>query len=124
MSKIITWVRHIAALEPVYVRTYIGAIVTAAAAWGLELSPWASPVETTLQQAIVIAGLTLTIIGVRDRVTPTAAVVARVDDPALPTHKVAYLAGGYSEVPTGARVGRLSSLDTLTRMEHTGGPQR
>jgi hypothetical protein len=124
VNKIIAWVRHLAGLEPVYVRTYIGAIVTAAAAWGVELTPWASRVETTLQQAIVIAGLTLTIIGVRDRVTPTAAVVARVDDPSLPTHKVAYLAGGYSEVPTGARVGRLSSLDTLTRMDHVGGPHQ
>jgi hypothetical protein len=117
VNKLITWMRHVAGIEPVYVRTYIGAIVTAAAAWGVELAPWASRVETTLQQAIVIAGLTLTIVGVRDRVTPTAAVVARVDDPSLPTHKVAYLAGGYSEVPTGARVGRLSSLDTLTRLD-------
>jgi hypothetical protein len=116
MSKIITWARHIAALEPVYVRSYIGAIVTAAAAWGLELTPWASPVETTLQQAIILTGLTLTILGVRDRVTPTAAVVARVDDPALPLTKVSYLAGGYSEAPTGAVVGRLSSLDHLTRL--------
>jgi hypothetical protein len=117
MSKIITWLRHFAALEPVYVRSYIGAIVTGAAAWGLELAPFAARVETTLQQAIIVTGLTLTILGVRDRVTPAAAVVARVDDPALPSHKVAYLAGGYSEVPTGARVGRLSSLDTLTRLE-------
>jgi hypothetical protein len=117
MSKIIAWMRHVAALEPVYVRSYIGAIVTGAAAWGLELASIAAPVETTLQQAIIIAGLTLTILGVRDRVTPTAAVVARVDDPALPTHKVAYLAGGYSEAPTGARVGRLSTLDTLTQLE-------
>ena len=117
MSKIITWLRHFAAIEPVYVRSYIGAIVTGAAAWGLELAPFAARVETTLQQGIIVTGLTLTILGVRDRVTPAAAVVARVDDPALPSHKVAYLAGGYSEVPTGARVGRLSSLDTLTRLE-------
>jgi hypothetical protein len=117
VNKIITWLRHIAAIEPVYVRSYIGAIVTGAAAWGLELAPFAARVETTLQQAIIITGLTLTILGVRDRVTPSAAVVARVDDPDLPSHKVAYLAGGYSEVPTGARVGRLSSLDTLTRLE-------
>jgi hypothetical protein len=117
MSKITTWLRRIAAIEPVYVRSYIGAIVTGAAAWGLELGPFAARMETTLQQAIIIAGLTFTIISVRDGVTPTAAVVARVDDPALPTHKVAYLAGGYSEVPTGARVGRLSSLDTLTRLD-------
>jgi hypothetical protein len=117
MSKIVTWLRHIAAIEPVYVRSYIGAIITGAAAWGLELGPFAARVETTLQQAIIIAGLTVTVLGVRDRVTPTAAVVARVDDPALPSHKVAYLAGGYSEAPTGARVGRLSSLDTLTQLE-------
>jgi hypothetical protein len=117
MSKITTWLRHLAAIEPVYVRSYIGAIVTGAAAWGFELAPFAARVETTLQQAIVIAGLTLTIIGVRDAVTPAAAVVARVDDPALPPHKVTFLAGGYGDVPTGAAVGRLSSLDALTQLE-------
>jgi hypothetical protein len=119
MTKIIKWARHIAALEPVYVRSYIGAIVTGAAAWGLELAPFAARVETTLQQAIIVTGLTLTILGVRDRVTPSAAVVARVDDPTLPQYVVTYLAGGYSEVPTGAEVGRLSSLDRLTRLEST-----
>jgi hypothetical protein len=117
MSKIITWLRHIAAIEPVYVRSYIGAIVTGAAAWGLELGPLAGRVETTLQQAIIVTGLTLTIIGVRDRVTPSAAVVARVDDPDLPRHRVTFLAGGYGDVPAGAAVGRLSSLDVLTRLE-------
>jgi hypothetical protein len=120
MSKIITWLRHFAALEPVYVRSYIGAIVTGAAAWGLELGPLAGRVETTLQQAIIVTGLTLTIIGVRDRVTPTAAVVARVQDPTLPRHRVTFIAGGYGDVPTGAAVGRLSSLDVLTRL---GGPR-
>jgi hypothetical protein len=116
MSKIITWARHIAALEPVYVRSYIGAIVTGAAAWGLELSPLAARVETTLQQAIIVTGLTLTILGVRDRVTPAAAVVARVEDPREVPSSAVYLAGGYSEAPTGAVVGRLSSLDHLTRL--------
>jgi hypothetical protein len=117
VNKIITWLRHIAAIEPVYLGTAIGAIVTGAGVWGLELTPLGEQVTTTLQQAIVLAGAVLTILGVHDRVTPSAAVVARVDDPDLPSHKVAYLAGGYSEVPTGARVGRLSSLDTLTRLE-------
>jgi hypothetical protein len=117
VSKIITWLRRIAAIEPVYVRSYIGAIVTGAAAWGLELGPFAGRVETTLQQAIIVTGLTLTVLGIRDRVTPTAAVVARVEDPtALPARAV-YLAGGYSEAPTGAAVGRLSSLDHLTRLD-------
>jgi hypothetical protein len=116
MSKIIAWLRHIAAIEPVYVRSYIGAIVTGAAAWGLELGPWAGRVETTLQQAIIVAGLTLTVLGVRDRVTPTAAVVARVQDPSEAPSEAVYLAGGYSEAPTGALVGRLSSLDHLTRL--------
>jgi hypothetical protein len=117
MGKIITWARHVAALEPVYVRSYIGAIVTGAAAWGLELGPLGARVETTLQQAIIVTGLTLTILGVRDRVTPTAAVVARVADPTLPRYVATYLAGGYSEAPTGAEVGRLSSLDHLTRVD-------
>ena len=115
--KIITWLRHLAAIEPVYVRSYIGAIVTGAAAWGLELSSIAARVETTLQQAIILSGLTLTVLGIRDRVTPSAAVVARVDDPELPVDRVTFLAGGYGDVPTGAAVGRLSSLDVLTRIE-------
>ena len=115
--KIITWLRHLAAIEPVYVRSYIGAIVTGAAAWGLELSGLAARVETTLQQAIIVSGLTLTILGIRDRVTPSAAVIARVDDPELPADRVTFLAGGYGDVPTGAAVGRLSSLDVLTRIE-------
>jgi hypothetical protein len=117
MNKIKTWLRHIAAIEPVYVRSYIGAIVTAAAAWGLEWADFAGRVETTLQQAIIVTGLTLTIIGVRDKVTPTAAVVARAQDPSTPPADAVYLAGGYSEAPTGARVGRLSSLDHLTRLD-------
>jgi hypothetical protein len=117
MSKITTWLRYVAGVEPVYLSTAIGAIVITAGVWGLELTALGDQVTTTLQQAIVLAGAILTIVRVRDRVTPTAAVVARVDDPALPTHKVAYLAGGYSEVPTGARVGRLSTLDTLTQLE-------
>jgi hypothetical protein len=117
MSKIIAWLRHIAAIEPVYVRSYIGAIVTGAAAWGLELGPLAGRVETTLQQAIIVTGLTLTVLGVRDRVTPTAAVVARVQDPSHEPARAVYLAGGYSEAPTGAIVGRLSSLDHLTRLD-------
>jgi hypothetical protein len=116
MSKIVTWLRHVAAIEPVYVRSYIGAIVTGATAWGLELGSFPGRVETTLQQAIILAGLTLTVMGVRDRVTPSAAVVARVDDPRELPAMATYLAGGYSEVPTGAMVGRLSSLDTLTRI--------
>ena len=115
--KIITWLRHLAAIEPVYVRSYIGAIVTGAAAWGLELSGLGARVETTLQQAIIVSGLTLTILGIRDRVTPSAAVIARVDDPELPADQVAFLAGGYGDVPAGAAVGRLSSLDVLTRIE-------
>jgi hypothetical protein len=49
-------------------------------------------------------------------VTPTAAVVARVQDPSETPTEAVYLAGGYSEAPTGARVGRLSSLDHLTRL--------
>jgi hypothetical protein len=116
MSKIVTWLRHIAAIEPVYVRSIFGAIVTAASAWGVELSGITGPIETTVQQAIIVTGLTLTVLGVRDRVTPTAAVVARVQDPAAQPAQAVYLAGGYGDVPTGAVVGRLSSLDTLTRI--------
>jgi hypothetical protein len=116
MSKIVTWLRHAAAIEPVYVRSYIGAIVTGAAAWGLELGPLAARVETTLQQAIILTGLTLTILGVRDRVTPTAAVVARVEDPSEVPASAVYLAGGYSEAPTGAEVGRQSTLAHLSRL--------
>jgi hypothetical protein len=116
MGKIITWLRHIAAIEPVYVRSIFGAIVTAASAWGVELSGITGPIETTLQQVIVVAGLTVTVLGIRDRVTPTAAVVARVQDPSETPTEAVYLAGGYSEAPTGARVGRLSSLDHLTRL--------
>jgi hypothetical protein len=115
MGKIVTWLRHIAAIEPVYVRSIFGAIVTAASAWGVELSGITGPIETTLQQAIVVAGLTVTVLGIRDRVTPTAAVVARVEDPtALPAQAV-YLAGGYSEAPTGAAVAPSWALDHLTR---------
>jgi hypothetical protein len=83
----------------------------------VELSAITGPVEPSLQQVIVVCGLTLTVLGVRDRVTPTAAVVARVQDPSHEPERAVYLAGGYSEAPTGARVGRLSSLDHLTRLE-------
>jgi hypothetical protein len=115
MGKIVMWLRHIAAIEPVYVRSYIGAIVTGAAAWGVELGPIAGRVETTLQQAIIVAGLTVTVLGIRDRVTPTAAVVARVEDPAALPAQAVYLAGGYAEAPTGAAVAPSWALDHLTR---------
>ncbi|MGH3735845.1 MAG: hypothetical protein ACRDT6_09530 [Micromonosporaceae bacterium] len=116
MSKIVTWLRHFAAVEPVYVRSLIGTAVTLAAVWGADLAPLGVQVETTLVQAILATGLVLTVLGIRGKVTPTAAVVARVADPAVPPTRANYLAGGYSEVPTGAAVGRLSSLDLLTKL--------
>ncbi len=116
-GNLLTWLRNFAAIEPVYVRSLIGTAAVVAGTWGIDLSDVAGRVATTLEQALLATVLVLTVLGIRDKVTPTAAVIARVADPAAPPTRAIYLAGGYSEVPTGAAVGRLSSLDLLTRLD-------
>jgi hypothetical protein len=112
MTKILTWLRHFAAIEPVYVRSLIGTFVVVAGVWGLDLADVGGRVGTTIEQVILALGLVFTVLGIRSAVTPSNVVVARVEDAADPLDAV-YLAGDAAEPPTGAVVSRHESLHTL-----------
>ncbi|HKX45798.1 MAG TPA: hypothetical protein VJP77_03795 [Planctomycetota bacterium] len=117
MRKIIDGLARFAALEPVVIRSLIGSLVTIAAVWGVDLADIGGAVGTTLEQAIIGAGLILVVVGIRDHVTPTAAVLARVDDPRKAPAEVDYLVGGYPDAPTGARIVASTSLSGLAARE-------
>jgi hypothetical protein len=114
MTKILTWLRHFAAIEPVYVRSLIGTFVVVAGVWGLDLADVGGRVGTTIEQVILALGLVFTVLGIRSAVTPSNVVVARVEDPAVPLPQATFVAGDAAEPPTGAVVSRHESLRTLT----------
>ena len=51
------WWTHLRVMEPAVLRGILTAIVTAAAVWGLEWSPWADRIDQTYTALVVIVPL-------------------------------------------------------------------
>lgn len=112
MTRILNFLRTIAALEPTAVRAVIGLLVTILARWGVDVADLGGRVGDTVADVVSLAVLLVTLITIRKAVTPTAAVVARVDNPV--TDSPRFLAGGYATERTGGRIHGNTTIEELT----------